>query len=148
MRALLACLLVLALASPLGAAEPLRGGATAIAGDMILIGGKRLALAGIIAPARDQKCIAGALPWLCGTAAVQHLDGLLKGKIVTCEDKGNDSKGRPSVRCTTVDGRDLSEQMVRAGWAVAGSEAPESYRNAELAARGTHEGMWSRTPKP
>src|SRR5258708_33953180 len=105
MGAPLACFLVRALASPLGAAGPLRGGATAIAGDMILIGGKRLALAGIIAPARDQKCIAGALPWLCGTAAVQHLDGLLKGKVVTREDKGTGSRGRPSGRCTTANGR-------------------------------------------
>ncbi|MBI1779211.1 MAG: thermonuclease family protein [Proteobacteria bacterium] len=135
------------LASPPAAAEPLIGGATALSGDMILIGGKRLALAGIIAPAREQKCIAGALPWLCGTAAVQHLVGLLKGRILTCEDHGNDSRGRPSVLCKTGDGRDISEQMVRAGWAVAGPEASEAYKNAEVAARGTHQGMWSRTPQ-
>jgi endonuclease YncB( thermonuclease family) len=155
MRWLTSVLLVLLLALPAGlllalpasAAEPLQGGATALAGDMILIGGKRLALAGMIAPARDQKCLAGALPWLCGTAAVQHLEGLLKGKIITCEDKGNDTKGRPAVRCTGPDGKDLSEQMIRAGWAVASGDSPDSYKTAESAARGLHEGMWSRTPK-
>jgi endonuclease YncB( thermonuclease family) len=148
MRWLPSLLLALSLASPAGAAEPLHGGATALAGDLILIGGKRLALTGMIAPARDQKCLAGALPWLCGTAAVQHLEGLLKGKLITCEDKGNDAKGRASVKCTGPDGKDLSEQMIRAGWAVASGDAPDSYRNAESAARGLHEGMWARTPKP
>ncbi|WP_193180777.1 thermonuclease family protein [Nisaea sediminum] len=92
-------------------------------------------LFGIVAPGPRQKCLFGSLPWLCGAAARTHLADLADGKQARCE-----AIETFNARCI-VGGKDLSNQMVRAGWAVA-DEAGEAYRPAQEKARAEKRGLW------
>jgi endonuclease YncB( thermonuclease family) len=133
--------LIAAAANAVDAAEEIRGRALVQTGDTLTILAKRIGLYGIVAPAANQKCLAGALPWLCGTASRQQLTDLIKDKIVTCVEKGTDKSGRILATCT-VDGTDLARSMVRAGMATADPETGKDYKNTETAARGQRVGIW------
>ncbi|WP_420405054.1 thermonuclease family protein [Nisaea sp.] len=92
-------------------------------------------LFGIVAPGPRQKCLRGSLPWLCGAAARTYLVDLADGKKTRCE-----AVESFNARCI-VGNRDLSNEMVRAGWAVA-DEAGDAYRPAEEKARAAKRGLW------
>jgi endonuclease YncB( thermonuclease family) len=125
--------------------EPITGPAKVLDGGMIEIatakGAVRLGLYGIAAPGAHQKCMAKALPWLCGVKATEHLAGLIGRSQVTCGRAGADGDGRPVALCV-ANGRNLSEQMVRDGWAAADPRQGKDYAQAETAARRAKLGIW------
>ena len=88
---------------------------TAIDGDTIRIGAERFRLWGIDAPEARQTCADG---WPAGRVASQALAALMQGRVVSCEPRGHDRYGRTVALCR-ADGRDLGQQMVRAGLALA-----------------------------
>ena len=137
----LAMALALVAVSPARAQEEIRGRAIVVASDTLEISGKRYRLFGIIGPAKDQKCLAGALPWLCGNAAFNHLREHAEGKLVTCIDKGLTDDKKPTALCK-AEGRDLGYLQVRNGWANADPKTGADYQTAESAARGTKVGFW------
>ena len=148
MRGALRIVLTLALSvvavSRARAQEEIRGRAKVLSSDTLEVSGKRYRLFGIIGPAKDQKCKAGALPWLCGNAAYNHLVELVEGKLVTCVDKGISDDRKPVALCK-AEGRDLGYTQVRAGWANADRKSDAGYENAEMAARGSKIGFWKGT---
>lgn len=85
------------------------GRAHVIDGDTIVISGANIRLFGIDAPELDH-------PW--GIDAKWALVKLCKGQTVTAEMTGALSHERLVARCTLEDGRDLSSEMVRAGFAL------------------------------
>lgn len=132
--------------SPARAQEEVRGRATVVSADTIEVSGKRYRLFGIVGPAKDQKCIAGALPWLCGNAAFNHLREQAEGKLVICVDKGitEDKPPKPTAFCK-AEGKDLGYVQVRNGWANADPKTGADYQTAEMAAKGSKIGFWKGT---
>ena len=80
-----------------------------IDGDTIDIGGVRIRLAGVDAPEMDQPF---------GNSAKWALVRLCKGQEVRAVFDGSRSHDRTVATCYLPDGRDLSEEMVKAGLAI------------------------------
>ena len=140
-------IIALLLAAAPGAAaadEEIRGRAKVVSSDTIEVMGRRFRLYGIIGPAKDQKCVAGALPWLCGNAAFNHLREIADGKLVSCVDKGIGDDKKQMAHCKEG-GRDLGYVQVRNGWANADPKHGKDYLTAETAARSTKVGFWKGT---
>ena len=89
--------------------SPIHGICYVVDGDTIRIGKHSLRLAGIDAPELDH-------PW--GNKAKWHLVNLCKGKVVKAELDESTSYDRLVATCYLPDGRDLSAEMVSAGYAL------------------------------
>ena len=90
-----------------------------IDGDSIAFGDLNVRLAGIDAPERSQTCRdARGDEFACGRSATDYLRFLVGDQSVTCRGRGTDRYGRMIAVCR-ANGVDLSEEMVRRGWAVA-----------------------------
>ncbi|MEM9911077.1 MAG: thermonuclease family protein [Pseudomonadota bacterium] len=87
----------------------LSGRARIIDGDTIVIEKTQIRLFGIDAPELDH-------PY--GKNAKWALIGLCKGKLVRAEILERDVHGRTVAKCYLPDGRDLSAEMVKRGWAI------------------------------
>ncbi len=140
-RIVLAMAFAFVAVSPARAQEEIRGRAKVISADTLEVSGRRYRLFGIVGPAKDQKCLAGALPWLCGNAAFNHLQEQVDGKLVTCVDKGLTDDNKPTALCK-AEGKDLGYIQVRNGWANADPKSGRDYQTAESAARGSKIGYW------
>ena len=90
-----------------------------IDGDSLAFGDVNVRLAGIDAPERTQPCRdAAGDKFACGRSATDFLRYLIGDASVTCRGRGRDRYGRMIGQCR-VNGVDISETMVRRGWAVA-----------------------------
>lgn len=132
-RAGIAALLLLA-------AQPAHAQSAAILdGGQISIDGGVYRLQGIDAPDPNQVCDDG---YPAGKEAIRTLLGLMKGRRLVCENQGRDPAGRTVALCR-ADGRDLGEQMVRAGMAWATPMKRDGYgdvqRDAEAEKLGVHD---------
>ena len=123
-------------------ADGLTGRATAVVGDVLRIAGTLVRLKGIEVPESQQSCLkANGRRWSCGTAALDGLKGLLRGKTVTCETSGADEQGRPLATCATPE-FDVAAEMVRRGHAFAGTGFFGSFSSEEDAAKTQKIGLW------
>ena len=104
-------------------------------------------LFGIDAPELKQTCFElGGKEWLCGRAAKTALTKLIKGGEVACEVKGKDRYGRTVAKCSAKGVPDLSEAMVRNGYAIdLGRRTGYAYAGAESEARAENRGIWRGT---
>lgn len=141
--AIVAALLVLAST----AHAELRGAARVFSGDRLEIDGRRIALAGIDAPERGQRCRRrDDRGYDCGRIAATALMDLTAGAEVRCRIQQEATIGAgddavPLARCS-VDGYDLSEGMVYAGWALADPKTGARLRRLEQGAREAGRGLW------
>ena len=117
----------------------IEGEARVVDAGTIQIDRSVIRLFGIVAPSPRQKCLRGALPWLCGAAAKKHLQKLADQKQARCV-----AVETFNARCI-VNKKDLSNEMVLSGWAVA-DEAGDAYRAAEEKARAGKRGLWESLP--
>lgn len=117
------------------------GSAQAVDGDSLDMGETRFRLFGIDAVEARQTCNRGGETWNCGEDATIALRSMVDGKSVNCMQRGADPYGRVVASCT-VNGRDLAEQMVRMGYAVALREFSSAYVPAEEEARSRGVGIW------
>lgn len=115
-----------------------------IDGDTIEVRGERVRLHGIDAPERDQSCQdGGGRSYPCGQHARVSLALILASRKVECSIETKDRYGRLVGICT-VDGHDIGEAMVRAGWAVDFARYSKgAYAAAEADAKANRRGMWS-----
>ncbi|UUX50082.1 thermonuclease family protein [Nisaea acidiphila] len=118
----------------------IEGEARVIDAGTIQIDNKVIRLFGIVAPGPRQKCLRGSLPWLCGAAARTYLKELADRKQARCQ-----AIQSYNARCIVAN-KDLANEMVRAGWAVA-DESGEAYRPAEDKARAEKRGLWEYAPE-
>jgi endonuclease YncB( thermonuclease family) len=110
------------------------GEAIAWDGETIAIDDKPIRLYGIDAPemSSDPR----------GPVARSELDFILApDRTVTCKAVGLGSNNLPVARCG-AGGHDLSEVMVRSGWAFEHRKYSSSYGAAEAEARATGRGFW------
>ena len=129
------------LSSP-AAAQLYFGQATALDGDSLQMTGATFALAGIDALEARQTCLRGDKVWNCGEHASAALKALVDGKRVKCTQRGTDALGQVIATCT-VDGRNLGQEMVRMGLAVALVGTDHDYGEWEDLARLNSAGIWS-----
>lgn len=135
---------ILSAAAPAATAETISGAAWVVDGDTIDIGGERLRLMSIDAPALDQTCAnrARATVWYCGQEAARALWDLVGQYSVTCETSGADYTGRWFADCS-VPGMNIATWMAAHGWAVPNEGCVcEEIREWAGVARGKQVGIW------
>lgn len=143
-------LLAIAIASALAAPAAGRSGPQPVRladGDSFSLGQQRYRLYGIDAPELHQECTdARGRAWPCGIRARSELRRIIGTHPVECRILSTDRYGRYIAVCH-VAGRDLAEEMVRAGFATIidrrGSQNP--YRAAQAEARADKRGLWAGT---
>jgi endonuclease YncB( thermonuclease family) len=117
-------------------------------GDTLRAGnGVAYRLFAIDAPELKQTCKeANGKSWLCGRAAKARLTMLIKGGNVNCEAREKDRLGRIVAVCHAEGVPDLSEAMVRQGYAAA-LPGPEGnpYADAQAEAKAKKRGIWRGT---
>jgi endonuclease YncB( thermonuclease family) len=114
-------------------------------GDSFSLGRERYRLYGIDAPELHQQCTdAKDHAWPCGTRARSELRRIIGTHPVQCRTVSTDRYGR-SIAVCHAGGRDLAEEMVRAGFATIidrrGSDNP--YGSAQAEARAEKRGLWA-----
>jgi len=114
-----------------------------IDGDTIELSSEKMRLFGIDAPEKGQPCKRNNAPYDCGAASTEHLEFMLTGTKVECVKKEKDRWGRYIALCS-ADGEDVSQLMVRHGWAVAYRDYSTAYIEDEEFAKSNRLGMWSK----
>ena len=109
-----------------------RGRCWVIDGDTIVIDKVHIRLSGIDAPELDHPL---------GQKAKWALHALCKGQVITARTDGSVSHERAVATCHLPDGRDLSAEMVKAGFALDWSEySGGRYRHLEP--EGARKKLW------
>ncbi len=140
-RALAAAMLAAGLALP-ASAETISGQARVVDGDTLAVAGQRVRLRGIDAPETRQTCRRNGRRWACGKAATRAMRRLIGRNPVRCEVSGRDRYGRAIAACFAA-GRDLQQELVRQGLALAYRRYSTRYAPEEDAARAERIGLWS-----
>jgi micrococcal nuclease len=96
-------------AKPAPDATTLHGAAYVVDGDTVVIDKIQIRLYGVDAPEMNH-------PY--GIIAKRALMKLCKGQIIRAEVMAQDTHGRTVAQCYLPDGRDLSAEMVRQGFAI------------------------------
>jgi len=124
--------------------EPVSGHARIIDGDSLEIAGARIRIHGIDAPEGRQQCRdAHGAEYACGREAARALDRIIGGRTVTCTPVTHDQYDRDVATCDVI-GRDVGEQMVRAGYARDYTRHSRGrYAAAEREAREAKRGIWA-----
>lgn len=126
-----------------GAAAEIAGPARVIDGDTLQIGDIRIRLHGIDAPEAAQDCrTAQGFPLACGTFATDALRQMTEGQTLHCTATDTDRYGRTVARCA-VGNRDLGQQMVQGGYAIAYRKYAMDYVQDEAMAKQNGLGFWS-----
>ena len=135
---LVVCLIALVII--VGDPEPdrLEGRPMVVDGDSLELDGHRIRLVGLDAPEFDQVCHADGQEIACGKQARRALEAIVGGSVVVCEIAGDDRYGRLLARCFQGK-RDIGEQLVGAGWAIARYD----YLDRQAEARNAGAGLWS-----
>jgi endonuclease YncB( thermonuclease family) len=117
------------------------GRASAVAGDLLNVGGTTVRLSGIDAPEREQRCGKDNNKWRCAEAAQSALWKVVSGRSVRCRVWGSDEAGRPLGHCS-IDGVDINAELVRQGYVFAQVGLFARYGAQEREARNAKAGMW------
>ena len=123
-------------------AETLSGPARVIDGDTLAVSGEHIRFDGIDAPETRQTCSRDGRKWPCGRQATQAMRNLIGRNTVTCQVSRRDRYGRAIGACFAA-GRDLQQQLVRQGLALAYRRYSTRYVPEEEAARKEGIGLWS-----
>jgi len=122
--------------------RPESGDFTAIDGDSLRKAGQDTRLFGIDAPELHQLCTAqDGKSYACGQEARRALQGLVRGKKLTCRPVDTDRYGRTVAVCRNGD-LDIGREMVRQGFAVAYLRHSLAYAAEEAEARTAKRGIW------
>jgi endonuclease YncB( thermonuclease family) len=122
--------------------EPIVGEAEVADSDGLRIGETSIMLWGIESVERPQTCMIKGQPWECYPAAVRALQTITSVAEVSCRPVGKpDGYGRILATCF-VNGANVNEALVRAGFALAKRDETEDYVPAEEAAKAEGIGLW------
>lgn len=111
-----------------------------IDGDTLSKGKERFRLLGIDAPELAQTCLRGGESWPCGEEARRVLQRLAAPADFSCSGSSRDRYARLLVYCS-AGGRDVSSDMVSAGFAVASGYF--QFSGEQEAARRQALGIWA-----
>jgi len=124
------------------ASEIISGPAKVTDGDTIIIGTTKIRIHGIDAAESKQTCrIPNGKTIRCGVIAGDAMRDLITGATVTCKPIDVDRYGRTIAICY-AEGRDVGQNMVHTGWAIAYRRYSKKYVAVEDKARAAKRGMW------
>lgn len=126
----------------LAAQASLSGATLVVDGDTLHVGNERVRLFGVDAPELSQMCGVGASKVACGQLAARWLRSRVQNRTLQCSAVDKDRYGRVVARCR-IDGTDLSQALVEAGWATAYRKYSFQYVDAENRARAAQRGIWA-----
>ncbi len=112
----------------------------AVDGDTLVLNGRYLDLAGIVAPAPGFQCTLRGRTSDCGSIARGALLDLMAGAVVTC----NSAAG--GWRCS-AGGFDLAQNMVHTGWAVPTRDGDPRFAAQLERAMTRNQGLWHAVPR-
>lgn len=137
------CSILCVLAAP--AFADVQGAIDVVDGDTIRVAGETIRLHGIDAPEVNQPCQddTGA-DWACGAFVQRAVTERYQGAQTTCVVLERDRYDRLVAKCY-VDGADINEAIVLAGWAEAYRSYSYDYDFAEKNAQIQGAGLWSST---
>ena len=123
-------------------ADVLKGKISVIDGDTVEMHGKRIRLHGIDAPESGQTCInKNRKNYRCGKLAAQLLSKIIGWNTVTCKVMDIDRYGRAIAVCS-IKQKDINEQLVEEGLALAYRQYSKDYVLAEKTVRKAKKGLW------
>lgn len=135
--------------SPAFVPQPFEEGAGTVVGpptvldaQTVKVRGHKIRLWGIEAPSADHACgEATGERWPCGREAASALKAWIHGRSLNCSPRGR-FQGETVMLCR-ISGMDVSEWMVREGWAVdcpeqSDGQYGDSERSAAKGRRGLH----------
>ncbi|PWV64836.1 thermonuclease family protein [Plasticicumulans acidivorans] len=103
--------------------------------------GERVRLFATISPRLDQRCEEwrGSQPiaYACGQHARAFLQSLVAGGVPVCV-----RESVPGTATCYIDGRDIGEELVSAGWALARRDESSRYASQQDHARELGRGLW------
>lgn len=136
-------LAIVILLLPLAALAEIRGGVRVLDGDTISVQGIQIEIDGIDAPEPEQRCLRDSgRSYACGELATRALRTIIGGRRVRCEELGKTVTGTIRARCR-LRRRDLGQEMLALGWALAHEGAARDYAEAQARAETAREGIWS-----
>jgi endonuclease YncB( thermonuclease family) len=140
----LTVLIIMQLASvPSSAADEIRGRPIITDGDTVVIAGKSIRLESIDAPETYQICLdKNGSDWTCGVAARDALTKQFGGKQWTCRTNGKKTYKRLLATCF-VEGENVSQWLVREGWAMSFVRYSHLYDQYQVAAQRACAGLWA-----
>lgn len=112
-------------------------------GDTLSFQDRAVRLQAIDAPEIDQTCFEAGVESPCGEASRRFLQELVRGHPLVCAGDGFDRYGRLLAICHLPDERDIGEELVKAGHALAYQRYSLRYLEAEKEARDARRGMWA-----
>ncbi len=121
------------------------GRARALEGDTLVVNDRVISLYGIDAPLKIQPCFRDGQPFPCGLESQAALEALLATGPVVCEQFQDTSFRRRFLnygKCT-IEGVDISAEMVRQGMAMAFPEQSDAYLEIEQEAKAARAGHWN-----
>lgn len=126
------------------AAQDIAGVAVPLQADQITIGNSRISLYGVDAPDpdMDRYCRADGQLYGCFTNAKRELEILIDEGPFECTGTGEfNYVGFPYMICT-VNGKDVAEAIIRAGWAFAFLPQTDKYLAVQQEAEAAGIGLW------
>jgi endonuclease YncB( thermonuclease family) len=123
--------------------EFIEGMGRAFRGDVVIVDGAKIRLFGITAPGLDDQCGTLESNRSCGDEAKKLLATLVSGNKVVCRLRNKVGHGYWQGTCS-LDGADIAETIVRAGWARAAVEMTDQYVSLEQQARAAEVGIWQK----
>ncbi len=144
MRTLILALLAWSGLAAAAMAQDVVGVAVPLQADQITIEGARISLYGIDAPDPDMDrfCTASGRLYGCFTNAKRELEILIDEGPFACTGTGEfNYVGFPYMICT-VNGKDVGEDLVRAGWALAFLPQTDKYVATQQEAEAEGVGLW------
>ncbi|GAA5106832.1 thermonuclease family protein [Bartonella jaculi] len=118
--------------------ETIKGNATIIDGDSIMISSTMIRLLGIDAPELHQFCGTKKARYPCGLDAKKYLERLIANQPVTCHWYKKDKYRRILATCKTKQVSNINATIVQNGWAVSYHDYPKE----EQEARKKKKGIW------
>lgn len=126
------------------AADSIVGTASVIDAGTLKVDGKKIHLYGIEAPDADQVCLRDAKPWKCGAEAEQTLRRRVEGNTVKCQPVESGASANHVVARCEFGGDDLSELLVKEGWAVGSPTADKGeFADEQKEAKAARRGLWA-----
>ena len=111
-------------------------------GDSFEIDGKRIRLLGIDSPEYKQYCYDNKhQKYDCGIKAKEYMEKLVFSHRVECKEESTDIYNR-SLSVCFADGKNLNEEMVKAGWALTYRSEGDKYASLEQEAKAHKRGVW------
>lgn len=143
-RVCLSLLLAVVLGGEVMAQEVVKGKAVPLQADQITIGTRRISIFGIDAPDPDQdrECRFNGQAFGCFSNARRFLAAMLDLGEVTCTDTGKKNYVQFAYMTCVINGKDIGEEMVKAGHALAFLPQSTKYVEFEKAAKAAKLGIW------